>query len=346
MKGRSLFLIVFLFFSLYSFSQEDSNQFDKFSFSIKGGYTFPVSKSTVGSPKFEVGNRLLVSNENGEYQFSEKNPFGTRGAGYQIAGSFMYKFSTHFGIEMEFSFLRSSKILDAKRDETDIENKNYFAEQHSYTNMLRAAPMLVVTGDPTKKFTPYAKFGILLPLAGKTIVEVNINDQTGEMVDNLMPLLNKEVADSLEAKGLDIGIPSTSYIKAKTAGSFSLGFASRIGCMYNINDKWSLFGEMEMNMLTIKAKETKFVDFSAVVPEDIAILAQTLLEIDNIQNEYGIYDIPEILRLTVYQNEITEESNTEYNFARKDEPLEQVTFRDNYNSFGFMLGFTYRFGAN
>lgn len=344
---KKLLICLCLIFSVFAQAQETKKEKKgRAYFTFKTGYTFPVAKTTVGSPKPEVGKLVLLQNsQTGDY--SEKNAFGTRGAGFQVAGSVGYMFIDNFGLEMEFSFLRSTKILDARRDETDASGRNYFAEQHSYTNMVRMAPMLVVSGNPNKKFTPYAKFGVLLPFAGKTIVEVNINDETGELANTLLPVLDKGLSDkidSLKGEGLNIPIATESYIKAKTAGQFSLGLTARVGCNYNINSKWSVFAEAELNMLTIKAKDTKFVEFSSKPNEELLVLAENLLNIENLQREYTMEDIPEIMRVTEYKNEITEDSNTTYDYARKDEPLEQLTFRDSYNSFGFMVGFKYNFG--
>jgi len=327
---------------------QDINDYKGIYFGLKTGYAIPVAKSTIGSPRSEVGNRIIFSSNEAGFSYSEKNPFGSRGAGTTIAGSVGYMFSENFGLEMEFSFLMGTKILDASRDESTVDSignttRRYFSEQFSYTNMLRAAPMLVVSGDPSKKFIPYAKFGVLLPLAGKTIVEVNINDETGELANDLLPVLNSELADSIASKGLGIPIPTVSAIKAKTTGAFSLGFTAKFGGAYTINDKWLVFGELEMNMLTVKSKETEFVDFYAEVPEALVMLAESILEIDNIQNVYGFEDLPEILRLTIYEDEITDRSNSTYTSARKNEPYQQLTFRDNYNSFGLLIGIRYKF---
>lgn len=317
-------------------------------FGLKTGYTIAVAKSTIGSPRSEVGNRIIFSSNEGGFSYSEKNPFGSRGAGIIIAGSVGYMFSENFGLEMELSFLRGTQILDASRNESLLDTignstRRYFSEQFSYTNMLRASPMLVVSGDPSKKFIPYAKFGVLLPLAGKTIIEVNINDETGELAKDLLPVLNTELADSIASKGLNIPITTTSNIKAKTSGVFSLGFTAKFGGAYKVNNKWLIFGELEMNMLSVKSKETEFVDFYAEVPEALVLLAESFLEIDNIQNVYGFEDLPEILRLTIYEDEITESSNSTYTSERKNEPFQQLTFRDNYNSFGLLLGIRYMF---
>ena len=315
-------------------------------FGLKTGYTIPVAKTTIGSPRNEVGDRLILSSAEGNYSESIKNPFGSRGAGATVAANIGYMFNDNFGVEMEFSFLRSTKILDASRDETIIDNtisQRYFAEQYSYTNMFRVSPLLVVSGDPNKKFTPYAKFGILLPLAGKTIVEVSIADETGELAEEIMPVLNTELYEAIQSSGLNIPIATSSEIKAKTSGAFSVGFAARIGGVYNINEQWGIFSEMEMNMLSILAKETEFTEFNAKVPQSLAAVAEGLLGLENIQYEYGFNDLPEILRLTQYQAEITEASNSLYIPSRKNEPYEQLAFRDNYNSFGIMVGVKYRF---
>jgi opacity protein-like surface antigen len=348
---KILSTIFFSLFVLFLHAQESGKGLF---LSFKGGYSIPVANSTIGSPRSEVGNRILVSSEEGTYNYSEKNPFGSRGAGASFSGSLGYMFSDHLGVEFEVSFLRSTKILDGSRDETIIENtfsRNYFAEQYSYTNMLRVSPMLIVSGNPNKKFIPYAKMGILLPLAGKTIVEVNISDKTGQLAEELLPVINPDLSNELnhlfDSLSLDIPIPADAFIKAKTAGAFSLGFTSKIGCAYAINDKWQIFGELEMNMLTIKAKETKFTEANITVSDaGLLALAETLLG-KEIQADYGIYDLPEILRLTTYQNELTENSNSSYNITgstyNRNAPYEQVTFRDNYNSFGLQFGVKYKF---
>jgi hypothetical protein len=331
-------------------AQEDFKSHKGLYFGFKAGYTIPVAKSTIGSPRSEVGDRLLMSSTDGDYQLSEQNPFGSRGAGGQIAASLGYMFNNNFGMEMEFSFLRTTRILDASRNETTVVNgivQNYFAEQYSYTNMFRALPMLVVSGNQNKKFVPYAKFGVLLPLVGKTIVEVNVRDETGEIANRLLPILNPVLSNSLDSILSELVIPTESFIRAKTSGAFSIGFAARMGCNFNINERWALFGEMEMNMLTIKAKETEFIDFSSSVSnEGLVFLAEQLLERE-IQSTFGFYDLPEIIRLTTYQDEITQASNSSYdvnspNFD-SDSAFNQVNFRDNANSFGLMLGFRYKF---
>jgi len=340
MKKIILPIVAMLF--VFTIDAQTDENFTKFYFGLNTGYTMPVANSTVGSPRSEVGMSILNFNLD-EGTYSEENPFGSRGAGYTVSANFGYLFTENFGVEMEFSFLRSSRILDASRNETNTSGNNYFAEQHSYTNMFRAAPMLVVQGNPNKKFTPYAKFGILLPLMGKTVVEVDIHDEIGELASNLLPVLNEDLYNELVAIGLaDAPIPSESYIKAKTSGSFSVGFASRIGCNYNINDKWSINAELQMNMLTIKAHETEFVDFESVVDENIIAFSESILG-HEVQGTYTMDDIPEILKLTVYQDEITETSNTTYDPARKDEAFDQLTFRDSYNSFGLTVGFKYNF---
>lgn len=343
MKYVFSFLLIFISLSLMAQETKENKMY----FSLSSGYSLPFSKSTVGSPQAEVGSRILAFTQNTDGSIassSEKNPFGSRGAGFTINAAYGYHFSKHFGMELEFNYLRSTKILDASRNETYADGRTYFAEQHSYTNMVRFAPMLVVSGNVDKKFTPYAKFGILLPLGGKTVVNVHINDGTGALAHELLPLIAPELAAEIDTSSFaNIGIPTDNYITAKTSGQFSLGFTSRFGCSWNISKNWILFGEFQANMLTIKSKDTRYTKFSSNIDPSLVAFAQTQLQ-SEIKAEYTLYDLPEIVKTIEYQNEITQDSNNSYsNVSRKDEPFEQLTFRDNYNSFGILLGFRYNF---
>lgn len=355
MKHFFVFYIISFFIYQPILSQENSSDgMNGLYVQWKAGFTFPVSQSTIGSPRSEVGDKLIAASfENGALKYSEKNPFGSRGAGGTIGGSVGYMFSENFGAELEFTFIRTLQITDAEQSiDTSALSRTYYAQQVSHTNMFRAAPMVVVTGNSGKKIRPYAKFGLLIPLAGATVATLNLVDETGELADNLFPVLDEELYNDVDSVGRSLlgdnfAIPTTSVIEAKTYGQFSLGFTSKIGAEMQLSDKWSFFGEMEMNMLTVKAKQTKITSFNSTVSNEALVgLAEQRLGRE-IQSLFTLEDIPEILRLTNYENEITESSNSTYDVSsstyNRSNPYEQLTFRDNYNSFGFMIGVKYRF---
>jgi hypothetical protein len=350
----TLFIPVFSFSNNFDFDDDyaPSSKKEKFYINFKGGFSIPASKSTIGSPREEIGREVSFirgTNGNNITEQSVTNPFGSRGAGVTIAASFGYMFNENFGVEMELSFLRSTRILNASRD-IDTTGLRFYAEHTSYTTMYRAAPMLVVMGNKNMKVRPYAKFGLLLPFAGATHSSLNYEDNTGILSERLLPILNENLYQNFlnlqDSLGIKLPIPTRSNIDAQTLGSFSLGFASRFGAEIKLNDKLSIFGEMEVNMLTIKAKKTIVKSFNSRVSDPALVsLAESFL--GEFKSEYTLSDLPEIVKITNYVNEITERSNYSYDINspsfNRNTPYEQLTFRDNYNSFGILVGIKYSF---
>jgi opacity protein-like surface antigen len=337
MKKQICLLLGILFFT-FSLKAQEEGKNSKFSVDFKTGYTFAVAKSGIGSPLETIGQNIVEIE--GE-KTSITNPYNTRGAGYTLSGSFGYEITENFGVELEFSFLRSSKILNASQDVVTSSGLVFQAEHNSHTIMLRATPLLVVSANKDLKFRPYAKFGLLIPFYGKIVSNISYNDQLGIIAEDLLPSLNPDLVENvIENENIDISysdIESEANLKANTNGTFSIGFASRLGVAYKVSKNISLIGEMEMNMLTIKSKKTEVKEF------------QSSSSINGVEAaSYTVDDLPEIIRQTNYINEITEMSNSSYNDTslpgyQRDSPKEQLNFRNNFNSFGFTFGVRYSF---
>lgn len=339
-----------------AFAQSESVDRSKFYVTFKGGFSIPASKNVIGSPRAEIGRDIaFIRGSNGVItDQSFKAPFDSRGAGGTIGAAFGYMINENFGVEMELSFVRSTEILNASRD-IDTTGTRFFAEHTSHTKMFRMAPMLVVSGNQSMKIRPYAKFGLLLPFAGGTFSTITFDDRTGVLSENLLPILNPDVYNGLneirESQEIfrDLVVPTKSSINATTLGAFSLGFASRFGADYQINNKFSIFAELEVNMLTIKAKKTTITKFKSEVSDAqlIALASTEAFFGPDFKYIYTLEDLPEIIRVTNYLNEITENSNYSYDVNsssfNKNKPYDQLTFRDNYNSFGLMIGVKYNF---
>jgi len=348
-------------FSLFLFSQSFSQNNEaikekKFYSTFKAGFSIPASKNTIGSPRAEIGREVaFYRGSNGIItEQSVTNPFNSRGAGGTIGAAFGFMIHENFGVEMEFSYLRGTEILNASRD-IDTTGKRFYANHTSHTKMFRVAPMLVLAGNKDMKIRPYAKFGILLPIAGGTFSTINFEDETGLLSENLLPIINPETYQGLvdirnNNPGLaGLVIPTESSIKASTLGQFSVGFATRFGADYKINNKLSLFAELEVNMLTIKAKKTIIKEFKSQVSDPVLIAIAQGEDFfgPDFKYIYTLEDLPEIIRVTNYVNEVNENSNSSYNTSyqnfNKNKAFDQLTFRDNYNSFGLMIGVKYSF---
>jgi hypothetical protein len=322
--------------------EEDSNNNrDKHIISFRFGYSIPVSQSQIGSPRKEIGKTFLETKSNGTTIVSEKNAYGSRGAGLNFSLAYEYMITENISIGMDFSYLYTLGINDAFRLQQSGSNISYFANQDSYTSMFRATPMVGIYANENLLIRPYAKFGLIIPFAGSTLASLTIIDDTGVAFDDLMPIIDKALFDQIQATGTGIPVPTTTNIEASTSGAFSLGFDARLGAQYKIVDHLNIFVELNMQMLTVKAHQTTINKFESVTTDAFADLG-AVLGID--VKDYTLDDIPEFLRVTTYVNEINEESNV-YGTAyyNREKPADQLGFRDNYNAFGFIVGVKYGF---
>jgi opacity protein-like surface antigen len=353
---KYFFSFFFLSIVIALSAQSELPNDSKFYVTFKGGFSIPASKSTIGSPRAEIGRDIaFIRGNNGSItDQSFTAPFNSRGAGATVGAAFGYMINENFGVEMEFSFVRSTEILNASRD-IDTTGARFFAEHTSHTKMLRMAPMLVVSGNKSMKIRPYAKFGLILPFVGGTFSTINFDDKTGVLSESLLPIISPDVYQGLlnirEQNELfrNLPIPTRSSINATTLGNFSVGFASRFGADFKINNKISLFAELEVNMLTIKARKSTITKFRSEISDQLIINIASGEDFfgPDFKYIYTLEDLPEIIRVTNYVNEITENSNYSYDTNsssfNKNKPYDQLTFRDNYNSFGLMIGIKYNF---
>lgn len=346
-----------LFLTVSVIAQETVIRNSKHFVTFRAGYGIPVSKSQIGSPRTEVGKTYLnfETNEDGDIvKYSEKNSFGSRGAGLNFSLGYGYMISENFSFEFDFNYLYTLGFEDAYRNE-NLNGKTYHATQRSTTSMFRVTPMFGVYANESLLIRPYAKFGLIVPLAGGTTVNLAINDETGSAFDDLMPVIdpvtNQHVLDlrnELAAMGVKVIIPTQTDIKAVTSGSFSVGFMARFGAEYKFkkvaDGRLKIFAEMEMQMLTVKAHKTEIKEFYSTVSDDAT---KGFAASRNIKTEFTEADIPSILKNTDYLNEMVETSNSSYDVSNpnydRNKAFEQLTFRDNYNAFAFMIGLKFGF---
>lgn len=357
MKKITLILLTFIAVSV-SMSQEEATKFRKHFMTFRVGYSIPVSSTQVGSPRSEVGDTYIDKIINGTtlVKYSEKNSFGSRGNGLNISLGYGYMITQNFSFEFDANFVRTFGFKDAYINSTTTTNKvDYLASQNCVTTMFRVTPMFGVYANENAFIRPYAKFGILLPLAGGTSVDLYIEDNTGVAFNDLMPVISpsdynatRDFILSNPILNPNTPVPTKTDIKAVTYGSFSVGFMARLGAEYKFkkvaDGRLKIFAEMEMQMLTIKAHRTIIKEFNSTVNDPTF---KKLADEAGLKTEFGLSEIPEILRVTEYVNEVTEKSNSSYDVSNpnydRNKALDMLTFRDNYNAFGFIVGLKFSF---
>lgn len=142
------------------------------------------------------------------------------GIGFTYEGAFGYMFNKNIGAELGVSYLLGTKINTKQVLIGSIRNNSLSS------NMLRINPSIVIAFD-FKKINPYAKLGLIIGL-GKIMYEDDYTSSSGLTA----------VTEKMELNG-----------------GIALGLNAGIGTTYNISNRISLFGEI--NMVNLSYSPTK-----------------------------------------------------------------------------------------
>lgn len=189
---------------------------------IRGGAGagFNVTEDAFAIPALRRDSNDLI--------ISQRTIFGGfgQGARFSIAGGYMI--TPYFGIELEFYYFQGFK----QEYGSDADVDNY--QRTGYSYQMRMIPSLVLQVPLEGKFQPYARFGVLLPFWGKTIIEESWTYENN---------------------------PSTVSRSKQTdvEGKFSVGFESTMGVQYNITDNLGIYIQATYTALRIKSDKATVV---------------------------------------------------------------------------------------
>ncbi len=182
------------------------------------GAGFGVTKDAFAIPALTRNDQGIV--------VSQRTIFGSFGQGTRFALAGGYMITPNFGVELEFYYFNGFK--QEYGSELQSNGTNYIRTGYSY--QVRATPSLVVQAE-TGKFKPYARFGVLLPLMGQTIIEENwtyANQKSREKQTNV-------------------------------DGKFSVGLESSMGVVYSLTENLGIYIEATFTGLRIKSDKAEVV---------------------------------------------------------------------------------------
>lgn len=246
----------------------------------------------------------------------QQTVFGSfgQGARFSIAGGYMI--TPYFGVELELYYFQGFK--QDYGSSTGPISTQYNRTGYSY--QMRATPSLVVQA-PTGKFQPYARFGVLLPFWGKTVLEESWSFAN----------------QSSRAKQTDID------------GKLSVGFESSIGVQYNINDNLGIYIQATYTGLRIRSDKALVVKDEKIETDgtvtnnlDVAKKITTHIEFqDQLTQESNTHSL-----LGAFVPDLPEDILIKINGSKLDfdAPLNLPTQTSNFNALSFSLGLKYTFG--
>lgn len=274
-----------------------------------GGAGFNVGQDAFAIPALQRDSNNTVT--------AQRTVFGSfgQGARFSIAGGYMI--TPYFGVELEIYYFQGFKQEYGSDNGSHSNNTQYSRTGYSY--QMRATPSLIVQA-PEGKFQPYAKFGVLLPFFGKTILEESWEYAVG----------------GSRAKQTDVN------------GKLSVGFESSIGLQYNITDNLGLYVQATYTGLRIRSDKATVVKNEIVAPngdvtdglDGALVLTTQIVFQDELTQESnttaGISFLPD-----VPDDVIVRVSNPNLD---NNKPLNLPTQTSNFNALSFSVGIKYTFG--
>jgi opacity protein-like surface antigen len=192
---------------------------------LGGGAGFNVGQDAFAIPALQRDSTNTVT--------GQRTVFGSFGQGARFSMAGGYMITPYFGIELGIYYFQGFKQeYGSDNGPSTTSNTQYSRTGYSY--QIRATPALIVQA-PVGKFQPYAKFGVLLPVFGKTVLEESWEYAAG----------------GSRAKQTDVD------------GKFSVGFESSIGLQYNVNENLGIYLQATYTGLRIRS------DKATVVKDDI-----------------------------------------------------------------------------
>lgn len=214
----------------------------------KGFYTNLNTGYSMGTGKANTAAAYTLQIVNGTETSSsvstQEIPKINLGQGLNAGATFGYMFNKIIGLELGANYLMSSKINTSQTSYTgDYRNYEISAK------MVQLKPTLVFRGG-FDKINPYGKIGLVIG-SGKIILESDFKDGTDTFNTTLE---------------INEGMP--------------IGFQATLGTLYKINDKFSLFGELDMISLSYAPKKGEYTEYVKNGSDRLPTMSVSVREIE------------------------------------------------------------------
>lgn len=302
MKTLSILSVVLFFFFFMSTATA------QFYLRAGAGVGPGVSQDAFGVPSLQRDSNNVV--------VQQRTIFGSFGGGARFDLAAGYWITPSFGVELDFYYFQGFR--QEYGSSASPNGSSYGREAYSY--QLRATPSLVVKA-PEGKFRPFARFGVVLPLWGRLIIEEGWNYN---------------------------GPRGTRNKQTDVQGKFSLGFESSVGVTYAVNERLGISIQATYTGLRIRSEradvtkdEETAVDGTFTNNLEGADAIFTQIEFQDVMTSESntnaliaafIDDIPDDVVIQLRNN------------LDLERPLNLPTQSSNSNALFFSVGVEYTFG--
>ena len=238
---------------------------------------------------------------------SQKILTGSYGAGTRAGLSVGYNFSRYVAAELTANYYHSKQNLMTHQVTTIQGTSTRAGEVRSngHVNALDVAPSLVISPGLTGKFNPYVRFGVVVPVWGRLIIETEgyrLSGVTGQ------PTLSAQ---------------TNIQRKEEVKPNATIGFQGALGVTYKAGGRLSLFLETEYRNIPVVGKS-----------KEVTAYAETTNVINNANgstvssSSRNIDGLSTAERYTTYHTTIDQSSNTPTGTTDPAHPT-QTQYKDN-----------------
>ena len=210
----------------------------KFYIRISAGYSFESGKTEFNNADPNGLTGIMQStdvtvNADGS-SVNVKSLNGTAGAGVKANITAGYMFNPYIGAELGISYFHGDKTMIGR-----LRSPQVISEENTYLRGFDVAPGIFLTPN-FKTINPYARMGLIIPVAGNLIIETMARKPNGA------------------GAGTDLMVAAKSEVTAQ----FSVGYFGALGVNYPVTDNVSIFGEVEIKNLSIKSKSAEITEYA------------------------------------------------------------------------------------
>ncbi len=279
-------------------------------FYVQPGVSYLTSAtSEILGPK--VGNALTPGSEvNGTLS-------GSYGGGLGLDLGIGYMLSRNFGIDLGVSYVLGSDVLTEEATQGSDFDRSYATNRR-----LTLSPAFIVDAG-SETLSPFARFGIIAPVAGQTNGLRESNNGTlvvGELINFLYP----DGVDKFEAASIAKGKPT-------------LGFTAAFGLRYQLNEKISILGSIGYTGLRIHRNTYEVTRADVTLPDGSTESVLPVLSLGGAYAYTEYFEEVDAQALTAHQAAAGD------NYGSKDFPAWETDQGVSFSTLNISLGARFSF---
>jgi len=195
---------------------------------------------------------------------------GSLGTGLNVNLGLGYMFSKYLGVDLGFNEFIGFGVK-TKYNLTQGAYSQQFDDKYS-CKMFQIIPALFITPG-FEKINPYGRFGLI----------IGVINQTNYSYTNTR-------SDIPDLKAVNSTVEN---YKDKDSGGIALGFSTAVGADYKLNDKLTLYAEINMNGVNYSPKKGKVVEWTKDGVDQIPLLQTKDLEWEYVKTLDKEVNIPD-----------------------------------------------------